>query len=137
MSRRDVLGTNPYTLKNGVAAPQAILGIHPFEDLPRPLVPRVNEKTIGLCQYGGPQEFMIPSKSGANAVTDSTEDAVDIRIDLLLCILGHGMFQGGWVGFLVEIEFHSSIVFEKSGEVDHQVSNDREVGERLDENGLS
>lgn len=137
MRRRDVLRANPYTLKNGVAAPHTILAVHPLENLTPPPVPRVNEKTIGLCQYGGAQEFMIPSKSGANGVTNSTEDAVDIWIDLLLRILGHGMFQGGRVGFFVKMEFHFSVVLEKRGEVDRQVSNNREVGKRFDENGFS
>jgi hypothetical protein len=137
MSGRHLFWTNPLALKDGIATPHTTLAIHGLKDLFTPPVSRISEKTINLGQYGRPQELRIPSKSRACPITDSAEYAVDVWVDLLAFILIHYILQRGWNGFSVKMECNFPIMVEKRGQVDDEVSNDREVGEGFDENGFS
>ncbi len=109
----DLLGTYPNTLKDRVAPPHTALAIHGFKDLSAPSVPRVSEETIGLGQYRRPQELTIPCKSGADAITDPAEDAVDVRIYLLAVLLTHGIFQSRWERLSVQKKTHFPIMLEE------------------------
>ena len=136
MSGRDLFGANPHALKDGIATPHTTLAIHGLKDLFAPSVSGISEETINLSQYCRPQELRIPSESRACSITDSAEYAVDVWVDLLSLILIHYILQGGWDGFSVKMECHFPIMVEKRGQVDDEVSNDREVGEGFDENGF-
>jgi hypothetical protein len=137
MGGRDLFGAIPHTLKNGVATPHTIVAIHGLENLFNPPVSGISEKAIGFGQYGRPQELRIPAKGRTDSVADSTEDAVDVWIDLLPFILTHYVFQRRWDRYSVKIEFHFPKVIEKRGMINDEVSNGREVGEGFDENGFS
>ncbi len=90
--RRNFLGANPHAFKDRVAPPKALLGVHGLEDLVKPLLSRIDQKTIGLGQDSRPEGLRISSKSWTHAVADSAEDAVDVGVDLLAFFLAHSVF---------------------------------------------
>jgi hypothetical protein len=137
MGGRDLFGTNPHALKDGIATPHATLAIYGLEDLFKSPVSGISEETINLGQYGRPHELGVPSKSGACSIADSAEDTVNVWVDFLPLILIHYVLQEGWHGFSVKTEFHVPAVVEERGEIDDEVSNDREVGEGFDESCFS
>ncbi len=89
---RNLLGANPHALKNRIAPPKALPGVHGLEDLVKPLVPRVGKETISLGKDCGAEELNISSKSRAHAIADSAEDAVDVGVDLFTFFLTHPVF---------------------------------------------
>lgn len=137
MSRRNFFGTNRDASKDGIATPHTTLTINGLEYLFKPPVSGIGEETVNLGQYGRSRELSIPSKSRACSIADSAEDAVDVWVDLLPLILIHYVLQGGWYGFSLKEEFDLPVVVEERGEIDDEVSNDREVGEGFNENGFS
>ncbi len=94
MGRRDLFGTNPHALKDGIATPHTTLAIYGLEDLFKPPVSGISKETINLGQYGRPHELGVPSKSRACSIADPAEDAVNVWINLLSLILIHYVLPG-------------------------------------------
>jgi hypothetical protein len=78
MGGRDLFGTNPRALKDGIATPHTTQAINGPEDLFKPPVSGISKETINLSQYGRSYELRVPSKSRACSIADSAEDAVNI-----------------------------------------------------------
>jgi len=77
----------------------------------------------------------VPFEGRTYPETDPAEDAVDIRIDLLLLLLFHQVFLIGRDRFSVKIGLYLSIVREKGGHINDEVPKDRKVGQGFDEGG--
>jgi hypothetical protein len=78
----------------------------------------------------------IPFKGGTDSEADPAKNTIDIRIDLLSFMLCHEIFRLDGSGFSMQIGFQASVVVEESGHIHHQIANNREEGERLDEDGF-
>jgi hypothetical protein len=76
-------------------------------------------------------------KSRAGAKADSTKDALDIRINLLSFTLFYGVFRLGRNRFSMKEGFYFSIVVEKSGHIDDEVSSHGEKRKRSNKGGFS
>ncbi len=83
VSRRNLFWTDLYALKDGIATPYPLLTIQIVEDFLNSTIPGISEKAISFCQHSGAQELRIPYESRASSKADSTEDALNVGINLL------------------------------------------------------
>ena len=95
MGSRDLLEAGLDAIKNGLAAPHPALAVDGPEDLFIPVIPGIDEKAVGLGQHGRPQELRIQFETRADPKADSTENAVDIGVDLSPFLLIHRVFEVG------------------------------------------
>ncbi len=132
-----MFGTNRDAFEDGIAPPHTTLSIHGPEDLFKPPFPGISEKSVSLSQHGWAHKLRVTSKGGAPSVADSAEDAVNVWVNFAPLILVHYILSGGSEGFSLKTELHFPVKVEERGEIDDEVSNEREVGEGFNENGFS
>ena len=107
--------------------------VYRFENLISSSIPGIQEEPEGLGQHGGPQEARVHLESRTAPETDSTKNAVDVRIDFLPLPLVHQRFPKTRDLLRMEERLYLAVVSKEGRHIYNEVPDHREIREGLDE----